>query len=143
MNITIHTDGGSRGNPGPAGIGVVIQGGDKEKEYYEFIGEATNNEAEYRGLILALKKVKSVFGKEEAYSSDITVYVDSELIAKQLNGEYKIKDEKIQPLYLEAHNLMVPFESIEVVSVPREENKRADALANQALDEELSQKKLI
>lgn len=142
MNIKIHTDGGSRGNPGPAGIGVFIQG-DKEKEYYEFIGEATNNEAEYQGLILALKKVKSLLGKDVAYSSDVTIYVDSELMVKQINGEYKIKDEKIQPLYLEAHNLMVPFGNVKIISVPREENKRADALVNQALDEELSQKKLI
>ena len=105
-NITIYIDGGSRGNPGPAGIGAVFynEKGETIKTYSEFLGEATNNEAEYQALIFALKKFKSFFGKKIAKQSEIKIMSDSEFLVKQLNGEYKISNERIQQLFLEAWN---------------------------------------
>ena len=83
----VHTDGGSRGNPGPAALGVVIQNekGETLKEYGEYLGEITNNEAEYRGAITALKKIKSLWGKSNAKNTEVQMFLDSELIVKQLN----------------------------------------------------------
>lgn len=128
--IIIYTDGGSRGNPGPAGIGVVIG----EKEYAEYIGEATNNEAEYQAIIFALKKAKHLIGGAKAKKAEIEIRTDSELAAKQLEGKYKILDEKIQPLFIKIWNLRLDFGSVAFNLIPREQNKKADYLANQALD---------
>jgi len=128
--IIIYTDGGSRGNPGPSGIGVVIDG----KGYSEFIGEATNNEAEYRAVIFALKKAKSLFGKKTIKEIEIEIRSDSELLIKQLSGEYKVLEPRIQQLFLEAWNLKIDFGRINFILIPREKNKEADKLANQALD---------
>src|SRR3989344_2520609 len=107
----IHTDGGSRGNPGPAAIGAVIEksGGGMKHEYGEFLGHATNNEAEYRAVIFALKKLKQLVGKEEAKKATAEVHTDSELLVRQLNGRYKITAEKVQPLFLELWNLKLDF----------------------------------
>src|SRR3989344_233941 len=99
----IHTDGGSRGNPGPAAIGAVIErsGGGMKHEYGEFLCYATNNEAEYKAVIFALKKLKQLIGKKEASEAKIEVHADSELLVRQFNGQYKITAEKVQPLFLE------------------------------------------
>lgn len=128
--LIIYTDGGSRGNPGPSGIGVVID----DREYSEFIGQATNNEAEYKAAIFALKKVKALFGKKAIKNSEIEVRSDSELLVRQLNGEYKILDSKIQPLFLRVWNLKIDFKRVKFNLVPREKNKTADRLVNEALD---------
>ncbi len=134
--ITIYTDGGSRGNPGPSAIGVVFcnEKGDVIKEYAEKLGEATNNEAEYQAVIFALKKFKALFGKKMAESSEIEVRADSELLVKQLNGQYKILEPNIQNLFLTAWNLKLDFKKVKFRRIPRENNKRADKLVNQALD---------
>ncbi|MBI4160372.1 MAG: ribonuclease HI family protein, partial [Candidatus Yanofskybacteria bacterium] len=110
----IHTDGGSRGNPGPAAIGAVIEeeGGVLRKEYGEYIGRATNNEAEYKAAIFALKKLKQLIGKEKAFASKVEIKVDSELLERQINGRYKILDSNIQPLFLELWNLKIDFSDI-------------------------------
>ncbi len=130
MKLVIYTDGGARGNPGPAAIGVVVG----NKEYGEAIGKTTNNIAEYSALIFALKKAKQLIGKEKAKGTDIEVRSDSELMVSQLNGEYKIKDEDLKPLFIEVWNLRQDFGSTIFKHVRREENKKADALVNRALD---------
>lgn len=132
--ITIYTDGGAKDNPGPAAIGVVIyKDGEKVKEYSEFIGEATNNEAEYKALIFALQKVKSLFGKDEIKECKLKANTDSELMAEQLNSNYKVEHEKIQPLFLKAWNLRLDYGQFEIESIPREENQEADKLVKDSL----------
>ena len=134
--IIIYTDGGSRGNPGPSAIGVVFcnEKGDIVKKYSEKIGEATNNEAEYQAVIFALKKFKALFGKKLAESSEIEVRADSELLIKQLNGQYKILEPKIQSLFLMVWNLKLDFKKVKFKTISREQNKTADRLVNEALD---------
>lgn len=135
--ITIYTDGGSRGNPGPSAIGVVYVNEKNQtiKEYSEYLGDKlTNNEAEYKAVIFALKKFKALFGKEIAKKSEVEVKSDSELMVKQLNGEFKIINENIQPLFLEVWNLKIDFLKVIFKQIPREKNKDADRLANEALD---------
>jgi len=145
IDFIIHTDGGSRSNPGPAAIGVVIQNGKGAvlKEYAEYIGEKTNNEAEYQAVISSLKKVKALFGKEKAKKAEVQIYVDSELLAKQMNGEYKISNSNIQPLFLELWNLKIDFGRVGFISIPREQNKEADRLVNEALDSHTKNKQLF
>jgi ribonuclease HI len=139
MKYTIYTDGGSRGNPGPAAIGVVIKGDQiRTKEYGEYIGVGTNNEAEYKAIIFALKKVKLLVGGDAAKKAGVDFYVDSELIVKQLSHEYKVKDDGIQKLFLEVHNLRMDFGDVTFHHVFREKNKAADKLVNQVLDREES-----
>jgi len=134
---TIFTDGGSRGNPGLAAIGVVIEGADiGKKEYAEYIGITTNNEAEYKAVIFALKKLKQLVGNNGSEKSHVVFYMDSELAIKQLNNEYKVKDEGIQQLFLEVHNLRLDFGKVEFNHVVRGRNANADKLVNQALDRE-------
>jgi ribonuclease HI len=134
--ITIFIDGGSRGNPGPAAFGVVFatEKGEISKRYSEFLGEKTNNEAEYEALIFALKKAKAVFGRERLKDIFFEVKSDSELLVKQMNGEYKIKNPEIQQLFLKAWNLKVDFPNLKISLIPREENKEADRLVNEILD---------
>lgn len=135
----IYTDGGARGNPGPAGIGVVIKTPMEIKKYGEYIGQATNNDAEYQAVIFALKKLKQLIGKEKAKAeADVEVHLDSELLERQLNGEYKIKDKNLQLLFLEVWNLKQDFKSVSFRHIPREDNRGADKLVNQVLDRELS-----
>lgn len=139
LKFIIYTDGGARGNPGPAAIGVVINGPIEVKKYSEYIGKATNNEAEYQAVIFALKKLKQLIGKEKAKSeADVEIHLDSELLANQLNGEYKIKEKDLQLLFLEVWNLKQDFKSVSFKYIPREDNRGADRLVNQALDKELS-----
>ena len=126
----IYTDGGSRGNPGPSALGVVIENenGKVLKEYSHYLGEATNNQAEYEAVIFALQKAKQLKIKE------LEIRTDSELIGKQLRGEYKIKDSDLQPLFIKAWNLRLDYEKVNIKIISREQNKKADKLANQELD---------
>ncbi len=144
--IIIYTDGGSRGNPGPAAVGVIFcnEKGQSIKEYSEYIGDnLTNNEAEYKAVIFALKKFKAVFGKKLAKNSEIQIRSDSELLVKQLNSQYKILDSKIQPLFLEVWNLRFDFQRVKFKSISRDKNKEADRLVNEALDTQGSAQKLL
>lgn len=139
--IKMFTDGGSRGNPGPAGIGIYIE--TLEKKYGECIGNATNNVAEYAALISGLKKLKQLLGKNKTKQYEIECLLDSELVVKQLNHEYKLKEEYIQKNFIEIWNLMLDFKSVIFKHIPREKNKVADALVNQALDKECKQESLL
>ncbi|MFH1611874.1 MAG: ribonuclease HI family protein [bacterium] len=136
MKITINTDGGARKNPGPAAVGVVIANENSEiiKKYGQAIGKATNNEAEYQAVIIALQKAKLLFGKEKSKQIDVEIRLDSELVAKQINHEYKLKEEHIQKLFIMVWNLMMDFNSVVFHHIPRERNKEADKLVNEALD---------
>lgn len=133
----IHTDGGARGNPGPAAAGFMIQGDIVGKKTGgEYLGEVTNNEAEYRAVILALKKLKHLIGGEKAKDSIVEFHVDSELLERQLNGEYKIKEQNLQNLFVEVWNLKTDFGEVIFKHIPREENADADMVVNQILDRE-------
>ena len=135
MNATLYTDGGARGNPGPAGIGFVLTISDKEKIYHRgYIGKATNNQAEYKALIAGMERAKAE-GVDE-----LTCYLDSELVVKQLAGEYKVKDAGLKPLHAQVCSLMGDFGKTDFSHVPRNENKEADALVNEALDIETKRK---
>lgn len=129
MEFILNTDGGSRGNPGPGAIGIVLRKGDdilfqKGKK----IGETTNNQAEYKALIWGLKE------SLEAGADELRCLLDSELVVKQLNGEYKVKDEKMKPLFAEVLKLRDEFKKVSFRHVERSANKLADALVNKALD---------
>ncbi len=141
----IRTDGGARGNPGPAAIGAVIENeqGRVLKEISEYIGETTNNEAEYRAAITAFKKLKALIGKEKTKKAEVRVLADSELLVKQLNGEYKVENSNMQKFFLELWNLKVDFGKVTFQAVPREENKAADRLVNQALDSHSKPQRLL
>ena len=134
--ITVFTDGGARGNPGPAAIGVVIKdsAGHTIKGYGETIGRATNNEAEYCAVIFALQKVKALLGKEKTKKVSIEVNMDSELVVRQLGGKYKIEEERLFPFFIKIWNLKMDFGEVKFQHVPREKNKDADRLVNEALD---------
>jgi len=137
--IIIYTDGGSRGNPGPSAIGVVIN----DKGYSEYVGEGTNNEAEYKAVIFALKKTKALLGKERLKETEIELKSDSELLVKQLSGEYKIIEPRIQQFFIEIWNLKIDFGKIKFTLIPREKNGQADKLVNQALDQRRENKSLF
>lgn len=132
--IIIHSDGGARGNPGPASIGAVIEFEGKSWELKECIGETTNNVAEYRAAIEALKKAKQVIGKKKAKTLPLECYLDSELLVKQLNHQYKVKEPTLHPLFIELWNLTLDFGKVDFIHIGREKNKLADSLVNQALD---------
>ena len=128
--LTIYIDGGARGNPGPAGIGVVILDERKKKikELYKYIGEATNNIAEYNAL---------VYGLEEALilaPDKVVVKMDSELVARQLSGDYRVKNEEIKPLFEKAIGILKQFKAFEIKHIDREKNKDADKLVNKAIN---------
>lgn len=141
--IRIFIDGGSRGNPGPGALGVVIKdfNGIVIKKFNQFLGEVTNNVAEYSALIFALKKIKLLFGKNKIKQLEVEVFSDSQLLVEQLNGRYKISNPEIQKLFLEAWNLKVELPVFKIKHISREENTEADYLVNQALDSQ--QKSLI
>ena len=144
--ITIYTDGGSRGNPGPAAAGTVFYNEKSQifKKYSKYLGDnLTNNEAENSAVIFALKKFKQLFGKKIAKISEIELKSDSELLVKQLNGKYKIVDSKIQSLFLELWNLRLDFKKVRIALVSRNKNKEADLLVNEALDEKAKNKTLF
>lgn len=129
----MYSDGGSRGNPGPAALGVYIE--TLDKRFGEFLGTKTNNEAEYMAIVAGLKKIKSLIGKEKAKQTEVECRMDSELACRQLNHIYKIENEKLQPLFFQVWNLMLDFKSVTFVHVFREKNTIADAEANKAMDE--------
>lgn len=139
--IIIYTDGGSRNNPGPAAVGVWVE--TLNKKFGEYIGEKTNNEAEYEALIFGLKKLKSILGKNKTKGYEINCCLDSELVVKQLNHEYKLTEEHIQKLFIQVWNLMLDFGRVTFNHVPREKNKIADSLVNQVLDEREKQGSLL
>jgi ribonuclease HI len=130
MKLVVHVDGGSRGNPGPAAAAAVLTTpeGEVVDEASEFLGHATNNVAEYRGLLLGLDRARELGGTE------IEVYNDSELVAHQINGRYKVKHPDMKPLHAEAMKRLREFGRWRMKSVPRAQNAAADALVNQALD---------
>lgn len=140
-SVILYTDGASRGNPGPASIGVYME--TLGKSYGECIGMTTNNDAEYQALVFALKKTKSLLGKAKAKSTKVLCRLDSELVVKQLTHIYKIEHPTTQKHFLVIWNLMLDFGEVSFEHVPRELNKKADALANEALDKEGSQKKIF
>jgi len=130
MKLKIYSDGGARGNPGPAAIGFVIQNAQDKVIFKagECIGHKTNNEAEYAAIIAALKKAKELSGTE------LDCYLDSELVVKQLKGEYKVRDEKLAKCYLMVWSLQNQFKLVKYHHIYRERNKLADSLVNEALD---------
>jgi len=145
-NLVVYIDGGARGNPGPAGAGVVICDSKEKpiKKYSQYLGDnLTNNKAEYQSLLFALKKIKLLYGKKQAKQMKIKIKSDSDLLVKQLRGEYKIKHDNIKPLFLKAWNLKIDFGEIVFNQVRREKNKLADDLVNQALDEKQRKQKLL
>ncbi len=131
MEIVVYTDGASRGNPGKAGIGAVIydQNGQVLKEISEYIGEATNNVAEYKAVIAGIR------AGIDLKATMIEVNADSQLLVRQLNGEYRVKNEGLKPLYKEALKILSCFKSYKIKHIPREKNKIADKLANRGIDE--------
>jgi len=144
--IIIYTDGGSRGNPGPSAAGAVFcnEKGQIFKKHSEYLGEnLTNNEAEYQAVIFALQKFKALFGKKLAKSTEVEIRADSELLIRQLNGEYKILEPKIQALFLKTWNLKLDFKKIKFKLISRTKNQEADKLANEALDNQTAVQKLI
>ncbi|MEW5766203.1 MAG: ribonuclease HI family protein [bacterium] len=126
--LVIYTDGAAKGNPGPAGAGAVIYNRDgiRLKTLSQPLGRTTNNVAEYRALILALKEAEEIGGKQ------IRLYSDSELMVRQLKGEYKVKNMGLRPLYTQAVRQIKNFEEVNISHLPREDNEEANALADQA-----------
>lgn len=130
MRLVVHVDGGSRGNPGPAAAAAVVSTPDGEvlAEASEVLGVATNNVAEYRGLLLGLRRAR------ELGATEVDVVNDSELVARQVNGVYKVKHADMRPLFEAATRELAEFERWTVRNVPRAQNAAADALVNRALD---------
>ena len=128
---TLHSDGGARGNPGPAGIGAVLRLGETEHLYKKFIGHATNNQAEYEALILGLSHAK------EMGVTEVECYLDSVLVVKQMKREYRVKDKDLAILFVKVWNLMSAFKKVTFTHVRREQNKLADQLVNKVIDETL------
>jgi ribonuclease HI len=144
--ITIHTDGGSRGNPGKAAAGAVFynEKGEIVKEFSKYLGDnLTNNEAEYMGVIFGLEKFKASFGKRLAKETEVNLFTDSELLAMQFQGKYKIENEKLQPLFLKLWNLCLDFKKVKIKAISRNKNKDADRMVNEALDNEKKDNKLF
>ena len=130
MKVVIHVDGGSRGNPGPAAGAAIISapGGELLDQASELLGVATNNVAEYRGLLLGLRRA------HELGATEVELINDSELVARQLSGAYKVKHPDMRPLHSQAVAALRGFDRWSIRSVPREQNAQADALVNAALD---------
>lgn len=137
--ILIYTDGGARGNPGPAAVGVIITDNfqpttDKKKiqKFSKYIGKTTNNVAEYEAVIFALNKVKEIY--LQTGNLILEVRMDSELVVRQLKGEYRVKNEELGRLYDSVQIFLDDFKRVDFVHIPRGENKEADRLVNQVLD---------
>ena len=130
MRVRVFTDGGARGNPGPAGIGVAIQDADGKtlEEFGDYIGETTNNQAEYRAMIAALERAKALGATE------VSAFADSELLVKQLHRQYRVKNPGLAPLFVKVWNLAQSFSSCTFQHVRRERNKDADRMVNMAID---------
>lgn len=134
QSIVIHTDGGARGNPGPAGIGVEIKDidGSLLGTVSEYIGEATNNIAEYTAIVRALEHTATLV--PDTKGVQLSIKLDSQLVERQMNGVYKVKDAGLKPLYERVKELVMEYASVTFTHIPRSENKAADALANEAMD---------
>jgi ribonuclease HI len=132
MKVVVHVDGGARGNPGPGAAACVISSSDGETlgEHALLLGHTTNNVAEYRALLLGLEQAR------ELGASEVEVVGDSELIAKQVLGRYKVKNAALKPLHREALASFASFERWAIRTVPRAQNADADALVNAALDQQ-------
>jgi ribonuclease HI len=132
VRLVVHVDGGARGNPGPAAAAAIVStpGGDVLDEASELLGVTTNNVAEYRALLLGLRRAR------ELGATEVDVVNDSELIARQVNGEYKVRHPDMQPLHAGALEALGAFRDWTIRSVPRAQNADADALVNRALDEQ-------
>jgi ribonuclease HI len=130
VRVVVHVDGGARGNPGPAAAAAVVSApdGDVLDRAHELLGVATNNVAEYRGLLLGLRRARELGARE------VDVVNDSELVARQLTGQYRVKHADLKPLHADAMRALGDFERWSVRSVPRAQNAEADALVNEALD---------
>jgi ribonuclease HI len=128
----LHTDGGARGNPGPAGIGLILQApnGDVLEQIGRGIGWATNNVAEYQGLIAGLEAAR------RHGASELEVFMDSTLVVEQMKGSYKVKNPGLRPLHAKARSLARQFDKISFAAVPRARNKEADRLSNRGMDEQ-------
>ncbi len=133
VTVDLYSDGGSRGNPGKSGAGFVLLDEDKQEFVAgkKYLGIATNNVAEYTALILGLEKA------QELKITCINCFLDSELIVKQLNGQYKVKHPDMKPLFKKVKNLSESFKSVSFTHIPRNKNKRADELANEAMDSQI------
>ncbi len=127
MKGTMYTDGGARGNPGPAGIGAVING-EKPLDVSEFIGHATNNVAEYTALIRGLQEA------HKAGYTELDILCDSQLIVEQVKGNYKVKEPHLKSLREKVSALILEFQKVSIRHIPREQNREADKLVNQAID---------
>lgn len=132
--LEVFSDGASRGNPGEAGLGVaiVLKGGDTLGEFSQYIGEATNNEAEYLAFIMGAKKVA------ELAPSEVTFKLDSQLVANQLKGVYKVKTAHLQPLHQEARKWLRKLDKYSIQYIPRAQNAQADSLANLGIDTKMT-----
>ena len=130
LDLRAWVDGGARGNPGPAGYGARIEDADGNlvREESGFLGVTTNNVAEYNGLLAALRAAL------ELGARTLEVFADSQLVVRQMTGEYRVKNEKLKPLFLEARRLSGGIPRFRIAHVPREENREADRLANEAMD---------
>jgi len=130
MRLTVHVDGGARGNPGPAAVGVAIydEDGALIDETGQTIGHATNNVAEYRAMMLGVERAKAIGG------DDLDLVGDSELIVRQVKGEWRVKDAGLKPLHAELRRMLAEFPSWSIRHVRREQNTEADRLVNEALD---------
>ncbi|MBT3816937.1 MAG: ribonuclease HI family protein [Candidatus Magasanikbacteria bacterium] len=130
MKLFLYTDGGARGNPGPAASGIVIknEAGETIEHYGEYLGEQTNNYAEYMGIISALAKAK------ELGATEVFCFLDSKLVVEQLNRRWKVKNLNIQKLFIQAWNIMQGFKKVTLTHIPRAENKESDAEVNKVLD---------
>lgn len=129
MTYLIYTDGGSRGNPGPAAAGFVVDG----VSYGRYVGETTNNVAEYSAIKFALEKALELLG-EKASETLIEMHMDSQLAQRQLIGRYKVKNAGLKPIFLEIQRLAEKFKKVSFIHIPREENAAADAAVNKVLD---------
>ncbi len=130
--ITIYTDGGSRGNPGPSALGVFLE--TLDIRYGEFLGSGTNNEAEYAAILSGMKRVIEVIGRDRAASAHLECRMDSELAMRQLTGRYRVKHPRMKHWFSLIQKEMPKFSRVSFVHVPREENREADRMVNEALD---------
>ena len=135
-DFILYSDGGARGNPGPAAYGFAVHDASGETliERGGAMGETTNNVAEYTGVIEGLKAIRAHVGKVQAKHTAVECRMDSELVVKQMNGIYKIKGENMIPLFVALWNLKQDFASVRFVHIPREKNQQADRMVNEALD---------
>ena len=133
MILKIYSDGASRGNPGEAAAAALIYDQDDNllEEHSSYLGKTTNNIAEYRALLLGLRRARELGARE------VEVFADSQLIIRQMRGEYRVKHQALKPLFLQARELAAAFARVEFNFIPRAKNKRADALANQVLNQNI------